>query len=271
MATNLFSPAKLTKYLKITGVRSDGMHQIEAEMVSVSFGDQIVISDGFGIEIIDKDNWMQSLGVDISAIPLDKDNLMSKALRLVDKQAHIHLVKRIPPGAGLGGGSSNAGAVLRHFGISGSDEKAARLGADVPFCVNGGRALAGGIGDQLDDLSYQFESYVMLISPFGVSTPEVYRCYDQIGTGGKDPVNHLEAAAITCEPRLKDSKAILAEISGRDPYLAGSGSTYFVQGTLDDFESELEIKQLDNFRFADISNGSTKYRLVETYSVARAV
>lgn len=271
MATSLFSPAKLTKYLKITGVRSDGMHQIEAEMVSLSFGDKIAISDGYGIEIIDEDNWVQSLGVDITAIPLGEDNLMSRALRLVDRQAHIRLVKRIPPGAGLGGGSSNAGAVLRHFGVGGDEGKAALLGADVPFCVNGGRAIASGIGEQLQYLSYQFESFVMLISPFGVSTPEVYKCYDQIGTGGKDPVNHLEAAAIVCEPRLKDSKAVLAEISGREPYLAGSGSTYFVQGTLDDVDSEVEINQLDDFRFADISDGSTKYRLVETYSVPRAV
>lgn len=271
MVTNLFSPAKLTKYLKITGVRSDGMHEIEAEMVSLSFGDQLFISDGSGIEIIDEDDWMQSLGVDISAIPVGEDNLISKALSLLDRQAHIRLVKRIPPGAGLGGGSSNAGTVLRHCGASWSDGKIAVLGADVPFCVNGGRAIASGIGQKLHYLSYQFESYVMLISPFGVSTPAVYRCFDEIGTGGKDSINHLEAAAITCEPRLKDSKAILAEISGREPHLAGSGSTYFVQGTIDDFESELEMRQFDNFRFADISNGSTKYRLVETYSVASAV
>ena len=147
----------------------------------------------------------------------------------------MRLEKRIPPGAGLGGGSADAAAVLRWAGISGAspDELAlaARLGADVPFCLLGGRARVRGIGEVLEPLAFEARAFTLLIPPFGVSTAAVYRAWDEIGAGaGAAGRNHLEAAALSVEPRLRRWRERLGRDTGREPVLAGSGSTWFVEG-----------------------------------------
>lgn len=262
----LFSPAKLTKYLKIVGIRDDGMHLIEAEMISLSYGDVIEIVHGSGTEVIDEQCSFRSLGLDISLVPSDKDNLVSKALDALGQTARVVVRKSVPPGAGLGGGSSNAGCVFRYFKEPSNSEVVKSIGADVPFCVTGGRALVTGIGDQLKRLEFQNESFLLLISPFGVPTVDVYRTYDRVGPGDGGE-NDLELAAVTCEPRLLEAKRILADISGKVPIMAGSGSTFFVNGTFDGLDARVEVCMAERWRFADISRGSLKYRLIEAKSI----
>src|SRR5207302_906468 len=117
------APAKLTLSLRITGVRDDGFHLLDAEMVTIDLADTLTFDDGDGLEITG--------GFDLAT---DDSNLVRRALAVVGRTAHVRVDKRIPPGAGLGGGSADAAAVLRWAGVDDAP-RAATLGADVPFCV----------------------------------------------------------------------------------------------------------------------------------------
>ena len=84
-----------------------------------------------------------------------------------DRRAAVHLTKRIPLGGGLGGGSADAAAVLRWAGCTDPDV-AVRLGADVPFCLVGGRARVEGVGEKVTPLPFEARDYLLLLPPFGV-------------------------------------------------------------------------------------------------------
>lgn len=267
MGNAIFAPAKLTKGLKVVGVRSDGFHEIETEMVSLAFGDILDISEGHGqVSIIDDLDWFKVLPEGLQSVPVDGSNLINDALELLGRSANVKLRKRVPPGTGLGGGSSDAAAILRYFGANLPSGVVAKLGADVPFCVNGGRAIASGIGEELQPLDYLDETYLLLISPFSVPTRDVYRMYDIVGSVD-NAINELETAATECEPRLVTSKAVLAELSGKPAILAGSGSTYFVSSSLDRCNILGTIKDIDNFRYIDFRVEGTNYRLIEASTV----
>ena len=223
LIARLVAPAKLTLSLRMTGLREDGYHLIDAEMVSLSLADEIELSEGSGVEVID-----ESSG-DGLPIPLAGDNSVSRALALCGRQAHVVIRKRIPAGAGLGGGSADAAAVLRWAGIR-DTRRAASIGADVAFCVIGGRARVGGVGDIVESLPYSKRSYTLLTPPFGCATPAVYRKWDDLGGPQGDYGNDLEAAALALEPRLARYRDELAAATGVRPRLAGSGSTWFVEG-----------------------------------------
>ncbi len=240
----LRAPAKLTVSLRITGVRADGYHLIDAEMVSLDLADTLELevddpptgsvggSQGApggasSVTMVDS-----LTGAAIVADPDEAPNLVSRALTLAGRSATVQVIKRIPPGAGLGGGSSDAAAVLAWAGIY-DPARAQLLGADVPFCLRGGRARVRGIGEVVEPLAFQEQSFTLLTPPFGCSTPAVYRRWDELGgprVAGNGPVNDLEAAARSLEPRLDEWCDRLAAATGRAPRLAGSGSTWFVEG-----------------------------------------
>ena len=108
------APAKLTLSLRVTGVRPDGYHLLDAEMVAIDLADTLCFADGDGLEVVDAGASAGGYG----EVPTDASNLVRRALALVGRQAHVRLVKRIPAGAGLGGGSADAAAVLRWAGTS---------------------------------------------------------------------------------------------------------------------------------------------------------
>lgn len=216
----MLAPAKLTVSLRVTGVRDDGYHLIEAEMVTLDLADELEFTEGDGLEVI---------GATGLAVLADDDNLVRRALRAVGRTAHVRLTKRIPAGAGLGGGSADAAAVLRWAGCT-DVPLAAALGADVPFCLLGGRARVRGIGDVLDPLPPVERTFTLLTPPFGVSTPAVYRAWDDLGGPTAEGLNDLEPAALAVEPRLAEWRDRLGAATGQTPVLAGSGSTWFVEG-----------------------------------------
>ena len=223
--TLVLAPAKLTVSLRVTGVRADGYHEIDAEMVALDLADELLLGPGDSLEVV---------GATGLTVPADDDNLVRRALRAVGRTASVRLTKRIPAGAGLGGGSADAAAVLRWAGCD-DLAVAAGLGADVPFCLVGGRARVTGIGDVLVPLPPEDRTFTLLTPPFGVSTPAVYRAWDELGGPRSDGPNDLEPAALAVEPRLGGWRDRLAEATGRPPVLAGSGSTWFVDG---DFPGE---------------------------------
>jgi 4-diphosphocytidyl-2-C-methyl-D-erythritol kinase len=147
----------------------------------------------------------------------------------VGRSAHVAVEKHIPTGAGLGGGSADAAAVLRWAGCRDRDV-AASLGADVPFCLVGGRARVTGIGEIVEPLPFEARTYTLLTPPFGCSTPAVYRAWDELGGPAGEAGNDLEPAALAVEPRLAEWRDRLGEATGQRPRLAGSGSTWFVEG-----------------------------------------
>ena len=211
------APAKLTLSLSITGVRDDGYHLIDAEMVSLDLADTLWVEAGHGVVI------EGGGGVD------PDDNLITRALALVRRTARVTVSKRIPTGAGLGGGSADAAAILRWAGYT-DVQGAAQLGADVPFCLVGGRARVQGIGELIEPLEHISRTLTLLIPPFGCSTPAVYRCWDEMGGPKGSNGNDLEPAALEVEPRLDQYRRALEQATGQTARLAGSGSSWFVEG-----------------------------------------
>ncbi len=232
LVAEVTAPAKLTLSLRVTGVRPDGYHLLDAEMVALDLADTLYFSDGDGLEVVDAGASAGGHG----EVPTDGSNLVHKALSLVGRKAHVRLVKRIPAGAGLGGGSADAAAVLRWAGASGTAglEMAAELGSDVPFCFAGGaRARVRGTGQILEPLRVEDVAnvtYTLLVPPFGVATSAVYQAWDDLGGPFSDNFNDLEPAALRVEPRLASWRDQLADATGQRPVLAGSGSTWFVPG-----------------------------------------
>jgi 4-diphosphocytidyl-2-C-methyl-D-erythritol kinase len=211
--------AKLTLSLRVTGVRDDGYHLLDAEMVTLDLADDLTFTGGRN--------------------DLPPDNLVSRALLAAGRDdVHVELHKRIPAGAGLGGGSADAAAVLRWAGAD-DPAVAARLGADVPFCLFGGRARVRGIGEIVEPLPFEPRTFTLLTPPLHVSTPEVYRRWDELGGPVGDRGNDLEPAALSLVPELAEWRDRLGEATGAEPRLAGSGGTWFVEGAFPGVQATL--------------------------------
>lgn len=206
--------AKLTLSLRVTGMRPDGYHLLDAEMVTLDFADELTFAQGTN--------------------DLPADNLVSRALEAVCRRdVHVDLLKRIPAGAGLGGGSADAAAVLRWAEVT-DVGVAAGLGADVPFCLVGGRAQVRGIGEVVEPLPFVAQTFTLLTPPLHVSTPSVYARWDEMGGPTGERGNDLEPAALSLVPELIEWRDRLGEHTGVEPRLAGSGGTWFVDGAFPD-------------------------------------
>ena len=122
-------------------------------MVTVDLADDLAFSEGDGL-------YVDVVGA-AAPVPTDDSNLVRRALRAVGATAQVRLTKRIPAGGGLGGGSADAAAVLRWAGVT-DLELAAALGADVPFCLVGGRARVTGVGGVVDPLPFEPRTFTLL-------------------------------------------------------------------------------------------------------------
>jgi 4-diphosphocytidyl-2-C-methyl-D-erythritol kinase len=183
--------AKINLSLRILGVRSDGYHELRTIFQSIALHDTLTVRRIRG---------PFALVVESGTVAADRTNLVWRAAhglwksmrrRGAPRGAAIHLVKRIPLQAGLGGGSSDAAAALRALArLWRADpqcvrEAAVRLGADVPFFLEGGTVLGLERGDVLYPLLDRPRAWVVLVlPPFGVSTPDAYRWWDEWGTEG---------------------------------------------------------------------------------------
>lgn len=215
----MLAPAKLTRSLRITGVRADGYHLIDAEFVSLDLADELTFTDGDDVRYTGEYPVTAGHG----------DDLVARALRAVRRRAAVTVHKRIPVGGGLGGGSADAAAVLRWAGCT-DIAVAAALGADVPFCLRGGRARVGGVGEVLEPLPFVPLAFTLLVPPLASPTPPVYRRWDAMGGPVGDSGNDLEPAAVAEQPELARWRDVLGDATGLTPRLAGSGSTWFVEG-----------------------------------------
>jgi 4-diphosphocytidyl-2-C-methyl-D-erythritol kinase len=232
---SLIAPAKLTLSLRVTGIRPDGFHLIDAEMVTLELADELTVDTSrTGLAIT---------GKFADDLENSSDNLVVRALRLANRQAHVAITKNIPSGGGLGGGSADAAAILRWAGFT-DLASAAKLGADIAFCMVGGRARVSGIGEVVNPLKKVAREVTLVVPPFRVSTPAVYRAFDELTDFCKTPLKHagvndLEPAAIKVEPRLAIWKEKISQACGVAPTLAGSGSTWWLDGNFANLASQL--------------------------------
>jgi 4-diphosphocytidyl-2-C-methyl-D-erythritol kinase len=221
------APAKLTWSLSVGARRPDGLHDLVAEMVSLDLADELEITEpGEGISLT-AEPWARAEQLDLGS-----SNLVARALVMVGRHASVSLTKRIPLGGGLGGGSSDAAAILRWAGVS-DLHQAATLGGDVPFCVSGGRALVRGIGEVIEPLEHVERTVVLVLPPFGIDTARAYAVLDELrleGDGRHDRNDLTAAAEALSAPLVRFSHAVRS-LTGTTPVLAGSGSTLFVEGT----------------------------------------
>ena len=231
MTEVLHAPAKLTLSLRVTGICERdpfrGFHLIDAVMTTLDLHDVLEITElPPGTESHVEYVGRFSAGLDGRS----GTDLVSRALQAAGRSAEVIVTKNIPHGGGLGGGSSDAAAVLRWAGVTDLDV-AARIGADVAFCLSGhGRARVRGIGEIVDPLPDEPGTVTLVVPPFSVSTPAVYRAWDDLENLGESGLNDLERAALVVEPRLDDWKSMITREVGQPPTLAGSGATWFVIG-----------------------------------------
>lgn len=218
----ILAPAKLTLSLRVTGVRNDGYHLIDAVMTTLDLHDELRITD--------HQSGLEFCGPFSAGITSDSDNLVSRALAFVDRVAHVVVTKNIPHGGGLGGGSANAAAIFRWAQRTSATDvvASAAIGADVPFCIVGGQAHVTGIGEVVEPMPVELRTITLIIPPLRVSTPAVYRAWDALGHSQADGPNDLEPAALFVEPALVTWRDRIIEATGQQPTLAGSGATWFI-------------------------------------------
>ena len=196
--------AKLNLTLDVLDKRPDGYHDIKSIMQAISIRDDVEIDIGTGRP------W--SLECTAEGIPTDETNLAWKAAEAYCQALHkdpggiaIRIHKRIPSGAGLGGGSADAAAVLRalnrHYGdplsILALAELGAQVGSDVPFCVLCGTAMAEGRGERLRKLPDMPDCVFVVCKPdFSVSTPELYHKIDSVAIPRRPDNQAMESALL---------------------------------------------------------------------------
>ena len=240
------APAKINLSLRVLGRRADGFHGLESLMCPVSVFDTLEVTrraEG-GLEFV----------CDDPALPTDDDNLVVRAARLfgsacgIELQVRIALMKRIPHGAGLGGGSSDAATTLRAldrlFETRLSREAlaamAAELGSDVPFFIYQSAAMIRGRGERVEPVAFPHALPLLLIKPpFGVPTPWAYSRWKdareipdvpyaaQVFPWG-ELVNDLERPVFEKYIFLADVKRwLLAQPEATGALMSGSGATVF--------------------------------------------
>lgn len=181
------APAKINLYLGVGDLRSDGYHEVTTVMQTLSLCDSLRCSPAEHLDVVVEPD----IGVAAAENLIYKAAVSLGAALDRSPDVRIEAVKRIPHGAGLGGGSSDAAATLRmlarHFGIAPNSpvlqEVARSLGADVAFFLDGGTALLGGRGDELQAPLPTPELDVVLIKPeASISTAAAYKAFDDIGS-----------------------------------------------------------------------------------------
>lgn len=187
------APAKINLALRVGAPRPDGFHPLDTVFIALDLVDDVMATSADGLTMS-----IEGRGADL---PIDESNLVIKAARALQTRvgkpelgAHIHVVKRIPVAGGMAGGSADcAGALvalneLWQLGLSFDEllEIGAELGSDVPFALFGGVAHGTGRGEKLSAVPAKGQlSWIVLVNPEGLSTPAVFRRFDELVDGGE--------------------------------------------------------------------------------------
>ncbi len=280
MALLLRAHAKVNLGLRVLGKRGDGYHELDTTFHSIALYDDLVAETsegGIQLQVVFGDRDAVSSGIRAAATgSLDggPDNLVQRAASVFFAAigsaggARFFLRKRIPIGAGLGGGSSDAAAALHllnqlHGAPLGSGELqglAAGLGADVAFFLDGGTQRGQGRGEILTPLAHPSLHFLLFLPPLGTSTSRVYKNHPaQLIPGGQQVnisedkavpgkglavperlLNDLEGAAMRLYPELRDLRAKVVAAGVTEPRMSGTGSTLYLVA-----ETEPELMQAE--------------------------
>ena len=266
----LKSRAKINLSIDVLGKRQDGYHLVEMIMQTIDLYDLI--------EINEKDNDQITIKSTSDEIPLDCNNLVYKAANLIkktfniNKGVEIHIKKNIPVAAGMAGGSSNAAAALaglnKLWNLNLSNQQlekiGLKLGADVPFCINGGAVLASGIGEELTPIKGLTKDVCILVCKpdLFVSTKEVYECIDSKDIDkrpnnkflieclknedtrqlAENMFNVLEGVTMDKHPVIQQIKDIMTNNRALGAMMSGSGPTVF--GLYENREDAVKCKAI---------------------------
>jgi|UPI00035D0EE6 4-diphosphocytidyl-2-C-methyl-D-erythritol kinase len=239
--------AKINLALRITGKRTDGYHDLSTIFQEIDFYDRLFFQPAEKF----------SLTTNNAHLPTDAGNLCTRAYQLLAKRYprklafSIHLEKNIPLGAGLGGGSADAAAVLKFLNrawdlaleLNQLEQLAADLGADVPFFIRGGTQGASGIGERLTPLKLPHDFYILLAIPnIAVSTAWAYQqfrpgdfrppldfqqLFDQYIIHWEQFENQFESKVFPSFPKIQEIKESLLTSKALYVGLSGSGATIF--------------------------------------------
>ncbi|MBQ8137135.1 MAG: 4-(cytidine 5'-diphospho)-2-C-methyl-D-erythritol kinase [Clostridia bacterium] len=249
-------PAKINWTLQICGKRADGYHTLDSIMQHISLYDTLNIEPAAALSL--------TVISDDGAVPTDEKNLVLRAAEALrrggDQGASITLTKRIPTGAGLGGGSADAAAALLALNalwglrlpIQTLESLGCSLGADIPFCLHSQPMRVGGIGEILTPLDKPVPAMhlVLLKGSESLSTKTIYECFDEQPpiTNGKtyadewlgwihslhadgQPItpawNDLEPVSIRFAPAIQKAKDALYENGAVFAQMTGSGTAVF--------------------------------------------
>lgn len=250
----VFSPAKINLFLRVLRKRDDGYHDIVSVMQPISLYDEITIEMENGSGII--------LSCDNVSIPCDRTNLAYRAASEffrstgINRKLSITIKKKIPVAAGLGGGSSNAAAVLKALNEITSQnistgkliEIGAFIGSDVPFFIAGKSCIARGRGESLEAIGLTKFWYILINPGFPVSTQWAYQNLNLTNSNEdinmniskvlpEDTVgiqhlqrllsNDLEEVTIGKYPEIKEIKGALSAVGAAGELMSGSGPTVF--------------------------------------------
>lgn len=283
---DLKSRAKINLSIDVLGKREDGYHIVEMIMQTIDLYDNL--------KIVEIQEDIIKIKSDSTDIPLNQDNIVYKAADILKKRfdikrgIEISIQKNIPVAAGMAGGSSNAAAVLVglnklwDLGLNEDDLKeiGLQLGADVPFCITGGSALAQGIGEELTNIDGLDENVNILVCKpdIFVSTKEVYKSLDMnkvqrrpenqklmdslknkdVNFVANNMINVLEEVTTLKHKEIKQIENIMIKNKALGSMMSGSGPTVF--GLFDNKEYAKKAKEelLLNYKQVYLVNSSNK-------------
>ena len=261
------APAKINIGLDVVGEREDGYHEVRMIMQSIRLFDRLTLTRK-------KDPGVR-LTTNLKFLPTDENNLIVKCAKLLLKEFEpgggltINLEKRIPVAAGLAGGSTDAAstmiAINQMYGLNLSNsqlmKRAVKIGADIPYCIMKGTALAEGIGEKLSTIPKLPNCTILIVKPkIHVSTREIYSnlvldentvhpdidrmIEDMKNRKLKDLCGHmgniLESVTIPAHPEIAEIKEFMLQNGALGSLMSGSGPTVF--GIYDDKDAAMRAK-----------------------------
>ncbi len=248
--------AKINLFLKVLDRRPDGYHNLESVMQSISLSDTVTAE-----RLADSPEQTVTITCTDPSIPTDEGNIAAKCARaffrtcgIPEYAVALHIEKRIPSQAGLGGGSADGAAVLRllntlyetHLDLPTLCTIGHTVGADIPFCLMGGTCLCTGIGEILTPVEIPTPSYHILVATpkVGISTPEAYRRLDECPDSGAQTAqdvilplsegrlpqklhNSFESAILPAYEEIADLRRFFEDHGADAVLMSGSGSSVF--------------------------------------------
>lgn len=263
--TAWLAPAKVNLTLMVRSIAAGGLHPIQSLMQTLYWGDRLTVTQG-------EDDHLEIEGAEL---PAGRDNLVWKAVEALEKGADIarpplrvHLDKRVPVAAGLGGGSADAATMLAALGrMLDLDPRVLRrvaphIGSDVPAALRGGSLWVEGFGERVSPFS-SLSGFALAVAvpDFPLLTADVYRMWDHLeGPRGSEfpsaalppPLrrsmpfrNDLQPAALRARPELGDAMHLLSREWGRPVAMSGSGPSLFGY-FMDEEEARSASEQVEN-------------------------